>query len=70
MQALKAAHDAVAFDEPLHSLIEATFARVGDARAQERELAALAVESESATRARAVAERDEHDRSGRSSRGR
>ena len=59
VQTLKAAHDAVAFDEPLHSQIEATFARVGDARAQERELAALAVEAESATRARAVAEHDE-----------
>ena len=60
VQSLKAAHDAVAFDEPLYSLIEATFAQVGDARAQERELAALTAESESATRARAVAERDEH----------
>ncbi len=59
MQALRVTHDAVGFDEPLHSLIEATFARVGDARAQERELAALTVEAESATRARAVAEHDE-----------
>ena len=32
MQALKVAYDAVAFDEPLYSLIEATFAQVGDAR--------------------------------------
>jgi len=59
VQALRAAHGAVAFDEPLYAQIEAVFARVGEARAQECELVTLASELASVTRARAVAELDE-----------
>ena len=56
----RAAHDAVAFDEPLYARIETAFAQVGDARAQQRDLAGLTAEVEGATRARAIAEHDEH----------
>ena len=58
LDALKAAHDAAAFDEALYAQVDSAQAQVGEARVLERELATLASEVEAAIAARSAAQRE------------
>ncbi len=58
LQELKFAHDAVAFDDLLHTQVEAALPEVGEARALARELATLASDTEDVINARVTAQRE------------